>query len=44
VDWENTRCVILIGTHIGEDARNTMMQDLANARANGAKLVVVEFD
>jgi len=32
----------LIGTHIGEDARNTMMQDLATARANGAKLIVVD--
>ena len=42
VDWDNTRCVVLIGTHIGEDARNTMMQDLANARANGAKLIVVD--
>jgi len=42
VDWDNTRCLVLIGTHIGEDARNTMMQDLANARARGAKLVVVD--
>jgi thiosulfate reductase/polysulfide reductase chain A len=42
VDWDNTRCVVLIGTHIGEDARNTLMQDLANARAHGAKLVVVD--
>ena len=42
VDWENTRCIVLIGTHIGEDARNTMMQDLANARAKGAKLIVVD--
>lgn len=42
VDWDNTRCVVLLGTHIGEDARNTMMQDLANARANGARLVVVD--
>ena len=42
VDWESARCIILIGTHIGEDARNTMMQDLANARAKGAKLIVVD--
>ena len=42
VDWDKARCIILIGTHIGEDARNTMMQDLANARANGAKLIVVD--
>ncbi|HEX7587418.1 MAG TPA: molybdopterin-dependent oxidoreductase, partial [Anaerolineae bacterium] len=42
VDWDKARCVTLIGSHIGEDARNTMMQDLANARANGAKLIVVD--
>ncbi|HEY9076035.1 MAG TPA: molybdopterin-dependent oxidoreductase [Anaerolineaceae bacterium] len=42
VDWENTRCVVLLGTHIGEDARNTMMQDLARARDHGARLVVVD--
>jgi thiosulfate reductase/polysulfide reductase chain A len=42
VDWDSTRCIVLIGTHIGEDARNTMMQDLAKARANGAKLIVVD--
>ncbi len=42
VDWDQTRCIVLIGTHIGEDARNTTMQDLANARARGAQLIVVD--
>jgi thiosulfate reductase / polysulfide reductase chain A len=42
VDWDGARCLVLIGTHIGEDARNTMMQDLANARARGARLIVVD--
>ncbi|HUL57680.1 MAG TPA: molybdopterin-dependent oxidoreductase [Anaeromyxobacteraceae bacterium] len=42
VDWDEARCIVLVGTHIGEDARNTMMQDLAAARARGAKLVVVD--
>lgn len=42
VDWDKTNCIALLGTHIGEDARNTMMQDLANARARGAKLIVVD--
>lgn len=42
VDWEAIRCVVLIGTHIGEDARNTMMQDFAEARARGAKVIVVD--
>ena len=42
VDWEQIGCAILIGTHIGEDSRNTMMQDFANARARGAKVIVVD--
>lgn len=42
VDWDDSRCVALIGTHIGEDARNTLMQDLANARARGAKIIAVD--
>jgi thiosulfate reductase/polysulfide reductase chain A len=42
VDWDECRCLVLIGTHIGEDARNTTMQDLARARARGARLVVVD--
>jgi len=42
VDWDEARCIVLIGSHIGEDARNTMMQDLARARARGAALIVVD--
>ena len=42
VDWQSIQCVTLIGSHIGEDARNTVMQDFANARANGAKVIVVD--
>lgn len=42
VDWEQIRCIVLIGSHIGEDARNTMMQDFANARARGARVIVVD--
>jgi thiosulfate reductase/polysulfide reductase chain A len=42
VDWDQARCLVLIGSHIGEDARNTLMQDLANARARGATLIVVD--
>jgi thiosulfate reductase/polysulfide reductase chain A len=42
VDWDHARCLVLIGSHVGEDARNTVMQDLANARARGAKLIVVD--
>ena len=42
VDWESIQAMTLIGSHIGEDARNTVMQDFANARANGAKVIVVD--
>jgi thiosulfate reductase/polysulfide reductase chain A len=42
VDWEHTRCVVLLGTHIGENAHNTTMQDFAAARARGAKVAVVD--
>jgi Anaerobic dehydrogenases, typically selenocysteine-containing len=42
VDWENTRYIVLIGNHIGENAHNTVMQDFARALAQGAKLVVVD--
>lgn len=42
VDWESVRCITLIGSHIGEDARNTLMNDFANAAARGAKVIVVD--
>lgn len=42
VDWEMLDCLVLIGSHIGEDARNTVMQDFANAHARGAKIIVVD--
>ncbi len=42
VDWEGIGCITLIGSHIGEDARNTLMQDFSNAWARGAKVIVVD--
>lgn len=42
VDWEKIEAFALIGSHIGEDTRNTVMQDFSNARARGAKVVVVD--
>ncbi len=42
VDWENTRYIVLIGHHIGEDTHNTQLQDFATALRKGAKLVVVD--
>jgi thiosulfate reductase/polysulfide reductase chain A len=42
VDWEQIRAVAFIGGHVGEDARNTLMQDFSNAAARGAELIVVD--
>lgn len=42
VDWELVDTIVLIGSHIGEDSRNTVMQDFANARGRGAKVIVVD--
>jgi thiosulfate reductase/polysulfide reductase chain A len=42
VDWEGVGCIALLGSHIGEDTRNTVMQDFANAWARGAKVIVVD--
>ena len=42
VDWDQIEAFALIGSHIGEDTRNTVMQDFSKARARGAKVVVVD--
>ena len=42
LDWEQIQCVTLIGSHIGEDSRNTIMQDFAQAWERGAKIIVVD--
>ena len=42
VDWDEIGAFALIGSHIGEDTRNTVMQGFSTAMANGAELVVVD--
>ncbi|MEN8238510.1 MAG: molybdopterin-dependent oxidoreductase [Actinomycetota bacterium] len=42
MDWSEMQCITLIGSHIGEDARNTVIQDFVQARSNGAKVIVVD--
>ena len=42
MDWNEMECVTLIGSHIGEDARNTVMQDFVSARSRGAQVIVVD--
>ncbi len=42
LDIENTRCLTLIGGHLGENMHNTQVQDMARAISRGAQLVVVD--
>ena len=42
VDWEFLDCLTLIGSHIGEDTRNTVMQDFSSAWSRGAPVIVVD--
>jgi thiosulfate reductase/polysulfide reductase chain A len=42
IDLENTRCAVLFGSHLGENAHNSQVQELVKARARGASLVVLD--
>jgi thiosulfate reductase/polysulfide reductase chain A len=42
MDWDEMECITLIGSHIGEDTRNTVMQDFVEARNRGAQVIVVD--
>lgn len=42
IDIENSRCITLIGSHLGENMHNTQVQELADALSKGAQLVVVD--
>jgi thiosulfate reductase/polysulfide reductase chain A len=42
VDLENSRCITLIGAHLGENMHNTQVQEFADAVDRGAGLVVVD--
>ena len=42
IDLEATRCMVLFGSHLGENAHNSQMQELVKARARGAHLVVLD--
>jgi len=42
VDWSGLECLTLIGSHIGEDARNTVMQDFADVWGRGGAVIVVD--
>ena len=42
LDFERTRCMVLFGSHLGENAHNSQVQGFVQARARGAKLVVLD--
>jgi len=42
IDIENARCLVLIGSHLGENMHNTQVQGFATALARGCQLVVVD--
>lgn len=42
LDFEQTRCMVLFGSHLGENAHNSQVQEFVRARARGAKLVVLD--
>lgn len=41
-DIENTHCLVLIGSHLGENMHNTQVQEFATAIGRGASLIVVD--
>lgn len=41
-DIRDTRCLVLIGSHIGENMHNTQVQELADAIDRGAAIITVD--
>ncbi|MBX2991071.1 MAG: molybdopterin-dependent oxidoreductase [Bacteroidetes bacterium] len=41
-DIKNARCLVLIGSHLGENMHNTQVQEFAEAIENGASIIVVD--
>lgn len=42
LDIPNTRCLVLIGSHLGENMHNTQVQDFAEGLVKGMRLIVVD--
>lgn len=42
LDMENSDCIVLIGSHLGENMHNTQVQDFARAVGRGATIIVVD--
>ncbi len=41
-DIKNARCLVLIGSHLGENMHNTQVQEFAEAIGKGASVIVVD--
>jgi thiosulfate reductase/polysulfide reductase chain A len=41
-DIENAQCIVLIGSHIGENMHNTQVQEFAEAVGRGASIIVAD--
>jgi thiosulfate reductase/polysulfide reductase chain A len=41
-DIENTKCLVLIGSHLGENMHNTQVQEFSHAVQSGASIIVVD--
>ncbi|MBA4312326.1 MAG: nitrate reductase [Chlorobiaceae bacterium] len=41
-DIKNAQCLVLIGSHLGENMHNTQAQEFADAVGNGASIIVVD--
>ncbi|MFN7951720.1 MAG: molybdopterin-dependent oxidoreductase [bacterium] len=41
-DIRNARCLVLIGSHLGENMHNTQVQEFADAVGSGASVIVVD--
>jgi thiosulfate reductase/polysulfide reductase chain A len=41
-DVKNAQCLVLIGSHLGENMHNTQVQEFAEAIRNGAKVITVD--
>lgn len=41
-DMAHSRCIVLIGSHLGENMHNTQVQDFAAAIRNGADIITVD--
>ncbi|HBL31250.1 MAG TPA: nitrate reductase [Acidobacteria bacterium] len=41
-DIRNARCLVLIGSHLGENMHNSQVQDFAEAVGQGASIIVVD--